>query len=333
MAGPSDIESRAAGMPAAGPRRTRLLVLAFLFSAAWSAAFIAGKFGLQSAPPLLLLSLRFLLAGPILLAAAWLVGGVPRWDRRTLVLACLLGLLNQALYLGLSFSGLQTVTAGLVVVIASTTPLLTNLLARVLLGERLTGLKVLGLALGFGGVLFIMRHRIGLGSDDPSGMVLVVLATLSFSLGTILFTRLPVGTGLLAVNGVQHIAGGLALLPVALVLEDPADVQVDLRLVLALGYLVLVASVGAGLLWLHLIRIASAGVASSFHFLNPALGVLFGWLLLGEPVSGWDLLGAVPVALGILLVTRSAGGAPEIRAGRPRDGRPGRGRAGGAGAR
>ena len=58
------------------------------------------------------------------------------------------------------------------------------------------------------------------------------------------------------------------------------------------------------LLWQHLIRVMGATAASSYHFLMPPLGVLFGWLLIGEHVSLADVLGIVPVALGIYLVTR-----------------------------
>ena len=72
----------------------------------------------------------------------------------------------------------------------------------------------------------------------------------------------------------------------------------------ALIYLSLFVSIFGYLLWFHLLNVAGATAASSYHFLMPPLGVLFGWLLLGEHVAGADLLGIVPVAIGIYLVTR-----------------------------
>jgi drug/metabolite transporter (DMT)-like permease len=60
------------------------------------------------------------------------------------------------------------------------------------------------------------------------------------------------------------------------------------------------------LLWFHLLKVCGATAASSYHFLMPPLGVLFAFLVLGEHVEIRDLLGIVPVALGIYLVTRSA---------------------------
>jgi len=79
------------------------------------------------------------------------------------------------------------------------------------------------------------------------------------------------------------------------------------RLAAALAFLVLLVSVFAYLLWFQLLKQLGATAASSYHFLMPPLGMLFGWLLLGEHVSLADLAGIVPVALGIYLVTRPAG--------------------------
>jgi drug/metabolite transporter (DMT)-like permease len=62
----------------------------------------------------------------------------------------------------------------------------------------------------------------------------------------------------------------------------------------------------AYLLWFHLLDVSGATAASSYHFLMPPLGMLFGWLLLGEGLAPADLVGIVPVALGIYLVTRPA---------------------------
>ena len=78
------------------------------------------------------------------------------------------------------------------------------------------------------------------------------------------------------------------------------------RLLASLGYLALFVSVFAYVLWFHLLNVSGATAASSYHFMMPPLGMLFGWLLLGEHVALSDLLGIVPVAIGIYLVTRPA---------------------------
>jgi drug/metabolite transporter (DMT)-like permease len=78
------------------------------------------------------------------------------------------------------------------------------------------------------------------------------------------------------------------------------------RLVAAFVYLVAFVSVFAYLIWFYLLTVSGATAASSYHFMMPPLGMLFGWLLLGEHIAFTDLIGVVPVALGIYLVTRPA---------------------------
>jgi drug/metabolite transporter (DMT)-like permease len=105
---------------------------------------------------------------------------------------------------------------------------------------------------------------------------------------------------------VQSLAAGLATLPFAVAFERVDDIVPSWRLVATIAYLALIVSVFAYLLWFHLLEVSGATAASSYHFMMPPLGMLFGWLLLGEHVTPADLVGIVPVAFGIYLVTRPA---------------------------
>jgi drug/metabolite transporter (DMT)-like permease len=107
-------------------------------------------------------------------------------------------------------------------------------------------------------------------------------------------------------NGVQNLTAGIVLLPVAFTLADVHDIVPTAGLFGAFAFLVLGGSILAYLLWFHLLKVCGATAASSYHFLMPPLGMLFAFLVLGEHVEFRDLLGIVPVALGIYLVTRPA---------------------------
>jgi drug/metabolite transporter (DMT)-like permease len=95
-------------------------------------------------------------------------------------------------------------------------------------------------------------------------------------------------------------------MPFAFAFENTGDVVPTWQLFVAFAYLTLVVSVFAYLLWFRLLIVSGATGASSYHFLMPPLGILFGWLLLGERVGANDLIGVVPVAIGIYLVTHPA---------------------------
>jgi drug/metabolite transporter (DMT)-like permease len=283
------------------------------FCVLWSSAFAVAKLALADCPPLLLLMARFLLAGAIILVAALILRMPWRLTRRDIALFALLGVVNNALYLGLNYVGMRGISAGLSALIVSANPVLTAVLAAFVLGERMTWRKAAGLLLGVGGVAFIVESRITGGIDSPAGIALTVAALLSLAGGTILFKLLAPKGVLWIGNGIQNLAGGLVLVPFAFSFESVGEVVPGWRLGLALAYLVVLVSVLAFLLWFQLLAERGATAASAYHFMMPPLGVLFGWLLLGEQVAWPDLLGILPVAIGIYLVTRPAVPPPASR--------------------
>jgi drug/metabolite transporter (DMT)-like permease len=281
-----------------------------LFCLLWSFAFVAGKIGVTDCPPMILLTARFLLAGIVIFGIAALRGET--WSaltwRDTAVFA-LLGIANNALFLGLGYTGLKTVSAGLGGLIVSANPVFTAVLAAVFLGEALTWRKAIGLVLGITGVGFIVWHRMSVGTDSLHGILFTLAALASIVAGTILFKVLAPKGSLWVGNGVQNLAAGLVLLPIAFTFSDVNDIVPSARLLGALAFLVFGGSILAYLLWFHLLKVCGATAASAYHFLMPPLGMLFAFLVLGEHVEFRDLLGILPVALGIYLVTRPAAAA------------------------
>src|ERR1700738_2595513 len=115
-----------------------------LFCLLWSFAFIAGKIGVTDCPPLLLLTARFLLAGILILGISALRRDAWSLSWRDTLVFAILGVANNALYLGLGYTGLQTVSAGLGGLIVSANPVFTAVLAAVFLGEALPWRKGAG---------------------------------------------------------------------------------------------------------------------------------------------------------------------------------------------
>ena len=281
-----------------------------LFCLLWSFAFVAGKIGVTDCPPLILLAARFSLAGILILGiSAFRREGWSLSWRDTLVFA-ILGVANNALYLGLGYTGLQTVSAGLGALIVSANPVFTAVFAALFLGEPLTWRKVTGLLLGIIGVGFIVWHRMSVGTDSLHGILFTLASLASIVAGTILFKVLAPKGSLWIGNGVQNLAAGLVLIPFAFTLADVGAIVPSLRLLEAFAFLTLGGSILAYLLWFHLLKVCGATAASAYHFLMPPLGMLFAWMVLGEHVEGRDLMGIIPVALGIYLVTRPAAAAP-----------------------
>lgn len=281
-----------------------------VFCLLWSYAFVAGKIGVTHCPPLILLAARFSLAGIIILgiSAFQRDGWSMTW--RDAAMFAVLGIANNALYLGLGYTGLQSVSAGLGGLIVSANPVFTAALAALFLGEGMTWRKASGLLLGVVGVTFIVWHRLSVGTDSAHGIVFTLASLASIVAGTILFKLFAPKGSLWLGNGIQNLAAGIVLTPVALTFADVHAIQFTSGLLDAFAFLVLGGSILAYLLWFHLLKVCGATAASAYHFLMPPLGMLFAFLVLGEHIEARDLLGIIPVALGIYLVTRPAASKP-----------------------
>jgi drug/metabolite transporter (DMT)-like permease len=286
--------------------RLPLPVMVAAFCLLWASAFSVAKLAIADCPPLIVLTARFLLAGVVILGAAAFFGVRLRLSRRELLLFALLGIANQAVYLGLSYVGIRGTSSGLAALVISANPVLTAVLAVAFLNERMTWRKAIGLLLGVAGVAFVVESRMAGGVDHPVGVALLLAALVSLVGGTILYKKFAPSGGLWVGNGVQSLAAGLATLPFAFAFENVGDIVPSWRLAGSLAYLALFVSIFAYLLWFHLLNVSGATAASAYHFMMPPLGLLFGWLLLGEQVALTDLIGIAPVAIGIYLVTRRA---------------------------
>lgn len=277
-----------------------------LFCLLWSYAFVAGKIGVTHCPPLILLAARFSLAGILIIGATLVRGDDWSLSWRDAAIFAVLGVANNALYLGLGYTGLQSVSAGLGGLIVSANPVFTAGLAALLLGEGMTWRKASGLLLGITGVTLIVWHRLSVGTNSLHGIVFTLASLASLVAGTILFKLLAPKGSLWIGNGVQNLAAGIVLTPVALTFADVHPIDFTPGLIGAFAFLVLGGSILAYWLWFHFLKVCGATAASAYHFLMPPLGMLFAYLVLGEHVEARDLLGIIPVALGIYLVTRPA---------------------------
>ncbi len=276
------------------------------FCVLWSSAFSVGKIALADCPPILFLALRCLLAGAVMLIAA-LACTSARLSRHDLIAFGALLALNGAIYLALSSFGLGHAPAGVSALIVSAKPILTILLATLFLSERLSRRQGAGLVIGLGGVALLVFAHLAQDAGSAEGIAMPIAALISVVMAAILLRRLAPQGGLWLGNAIQNLAAGIALIPFALALEEVGEVVPSWRLIGVLGYLVVFASMIALLFWFQIRSVAGQAGASSYHSLTAPLGLLFGWLVLGEQVALFDLAAILPVIGGIYLVTRPKG--------------------------
>lgn len=292
---------------AAAPALVVTLVMGVSFALIWSSAFSVAKILVAHTPPFSVSALRFLVAAALAIGLATLLGQRLPQGRAAWRSIVLIGLCQNTLYLGLFFTAMTRIPGGLAAIVASAMPLVVGALAPLVVGERIGGIKAAGLVAGFLGVSVVMGFRLA-GGIDLLGIALGGLGVLALAIATLTVKRGDFGTGLLMVVGCQMLVGGLGCVPVALLLEDVTAFEINPAVALAFTYQVVAPGIVATLIWFSLVKRVSVAGASTFHFLNPIFGVAFAFVLLGEPVSGWDGVGVALVALGILIVNRPSAG-------------------------
>ncbi len=275
-----------------------------LFVLLWSTGFIGAKFGLPYAPPLKFLLWRF--AVVIVLMTGIALAMRATWPRGVQVLhVAVAGILLQAGYLGGVFAAIGIgMTAGLSALIVSLQPILTAF-AGPLVGERVRGRQWLGFVLGLGGVLMVVWNKLALGVITTESLALTVLALLSITAGTLYQKRWCGAQDLRTQSVVQFVAAGLVLLPLSLAFESRPVVWSG-EFIFALGWLVVVLSLGAISLLLLLIRRGAATTVSSLMYLVPAVTAVMAWLMFGETLTLLAVAGMAVAVLGVALVVRPA---------------------------
>ncbi|WP_375257348.1 DMT family transporter [Citreimonas sp.] len=281
----------------------RALFLGLAFAAMWSSAFTSARIIVAAAPPVGALALRFLISGLIAVALAWALGQSWRLTRAQWRATIVFGLCQNALYLGLNFVAMQTVEASLAAIIASTMPLLVALAGWLVFREAIRPLAAAGLVAGVLGVALIMGSRLEAGGD-PFGVMLCVLGVVALTVATLAVRGATSGGNFLMVVGLQMLIGSAALWPVSLATEAYV-IDWSGTLAVAFLYTTLVPGLAATLVWFYLVDRIGAVRASTFHFLNPFLGVLIAAAFLSEAVGPMDLIGVAIISAGILAVQLS----------------------------
>ena len=278
------------------------LVFVFL----WSTGFIAAKYGLPYAPPLSFLILRCL-GAVLLLLPVVLLTRAP-WPRGRILHVALAGLLLQAGYLGGVWSAIKLgMPAGLSALIVGMQPVLTAIAAP-LIGERVTPRQWLGLLLGLCGVGLVVAAKISLTGLSMPAIGLCVLALLSITAGTMFQKRWCPQFDLRTGTVIQYSASALAMLPLAVLLEDftPAMTAIHWtpQFAGALLWSILALSIGAIFLLYRLISRNDATKVTSLLYLTPPTTAVMAWLMFGEKLSALGLAGMAVAVLGVACVVK-----------------------------
>jgi drug/metabolite transporter (DMT)-like permease len=290
----------------------------------WGTTYLAIRVGVQEVPPFLLAAMRFLVAGGLLYG--WMIAqGERSPSARQWMSISAIAFLIFVLNYGLVFWAEQRVPSGVTAVMMATIPVFMALSEIIFLRtQKLTVRLALALLIGIGGVAVLMSRSLNLSGApiDKMGALALIVASMSWSLASVLTRKVTLPTSKVMSSGAQMLAGGVFLALTAAALGEfrsfhPSTVSRGAWL--ALLYLIVAGSIIAYTAYVWLIHHESPTKVGTYAYVNPVVAVLVGYFLGGEALGLRTILGTLFVLTSVVVITstRAEHPAAKLPAGNP----------------
>jgi drug/metabolite transporter (DMT)-like permease len=278
--------------------------LAWFFVLVWGSGYLASKTGMQYAPPLTFLALRYSFG--VLCLIPWLLVARPDWpaDRRTFFHVCVAGLMMHAITLGGShYAQYLGMSAGITALLLATQPLFTAVFAHRMMGERLVPMQWLGVALGLAGVALVVWHKVDVNAVTFSSLAAVAVSLAAITIGTLYQRAFCRAVDLRSASFIQFVLSLLVLAPLAWRVEGFA-VRWSWQMAVSIVFLVIMASILAVNALHILMRRGHAAKVTSLLFLTPIVAVFLEWVMFSVVPTSLSIAGIAVTCVGVALVSR-----------------------------
>ena len=276
-----------------------------VFVLIWSTGFIVARYGMPHAPPMKFLAVRFALS--ILCFLPWILLARVAWPGKRAQWGHLAvaGVLMHACYLGGVWSAIRAgMGSGLSALIVGLQPVLTAVWLSAS-GGVVSRRQWLGLGLGLGGLVLVVSGKLGAGGEaNGANLLMAVGALLGITLGTLYQKKYVAPCDVRSANVIQLTAALLVTLPFAAL--EPAAMHWNAELGWAMGWSVLVMTLGGSSLLYLLIQRGAATSVTSLMYLVPPSTAMIAYQLFGEAITAATVVGTVLTAVGVALVARQA---------------------------
>ncbi len=275
----------------------------------WGSTYLAIRVVVQTMPPFLSAGVRFLCAGVLL---AVIVGARAGWRRlqvspRQLGACAVVGALLLFGGNGLVVYGERSVPSGIAALLVAGVPLWIVLL-RAATGDRPPLATFGGVTVGLAGLVLLTATQGGGGSASLGGIAMLLAASVSWSVGSFLSTSLPLPKNPFVTSVFEMLCGGALLVVGALAAGELHGFHVShvsRSSWIGLGYLIVFGSLAGYSAYVWLLSSAPISLVATYAYVNPAVAVLLGWLLLSEPVPAAVLGGGAVIVLAVAIVVRT----------------------------
>jgi drug/metabolite transporter (DMT)-like permease len=275
----------------------------------WGSTYLAIRYAIETMPPLLMASARFLIAGTILYAWTRAHSSSARPVLKNWRRAFILGALMIMGGNGCVVLSEQWVPSGFAAILIATVPLWVALLSWMRPGgRRPSGQVAAGIVLGFAGVTMLigLGNLQGAGVMDSRGVALLLFSAVSWAVGSLYSQNLHLSHSPLEASAMQMLGGGTCLAIAGLIhgeapLVHPASFS--MQSILALAYLAILGSLVGFTAYSWLLKATTPSRAATYAYVNPAVAVVLGWAIAGEPLTPRMVVSMGIIVAAVIVIT------------------------------
>lgn len=272
----------------------------------WGSTYLAIAVVIETLPPFLSASIRWLVAGSVMVGIVALKGG--GGERPTLLHwrnAAIVGTLLVLGGNGLVSVAEQRITSGMAALLVALVPLLIGVFDAIASRALPRPVIIAGLLLGFAGVAILVSPRTGVGAVDTVGASLVVCAATAWAAGSVFAGRASLPRRPLLATGMEMLCGGAGLVIAGLLHGEAQDFDlaaVSRSSLIALGYLIVFGSLITFTAYTWLLRAAPTSVTATYAYVNPLVAVALGSAIRSEVITGTTIAGGAVIIVAVMMI-------------------------------
>ena len=278
-------------------------IFPFIFIVLWSSAFVTTKPIIDNSDPFAALAFRFFFVALGFFIFSIYTKQKILINHKNLLQSFFSGILFHGVYLGGVFYSVSIgMPTGIAALIVTLQPILTNVLAGKILGEKVSFKQWIGVILGFLGAALVLGFDIGT-SLPVIGVLASFIALLAITTSTLWQKKISNNLPLSVSNMYQAMGGCLFHIIIIFIFADPY-INFTSTFLIAMSHQIFLVSFGAFTILMFLIKNNSASKTVSIFFLIPPTTAIMAWLFLNEKLNNLDLIGFAVATLGVYIVTR-----------------------------
>jgi drug/metabolite transporter (DMT)-like permease len=290
--------------------RVRVIVSFAALYVLWGSTYLAMRVAVRDVPPYVLGTARYLISGPIMLAACALMGKKIRITRQDFERILTIGVLLLSIgNMGVVW-GEEYVTSGMTALIVAIVPIwVVAIQTWIFKSARLQTKGLLGLAMGIGGLIVLLWPQIASGSrmghPELIGTAILAVGSLAWAMGSVLSGRWSLSVDVFVSAAWQMTLAGLVNAAVAGLTGQFHHAKWTTPAVLGILYLVVAGSWMGFTSYIWLLEHVATTKVSTYAYVNPVVAVFLGWILLHEQVDAFMIVGTVIIIASVALVNTS----------------------------